>query len=136
MFNMIVFIIIVAVILNKAKKGKEGSRPTTPPITAQPKPKTVQPAKPNTPKKTVSSSRSHGDKSEIPVTLATKEEIHEHTAGRSYQANHSVGERYEEWMPLPSGKAVVRCNYCGADNLIPRGSSARHYTCYFCREEL
>lgn len=46
------------------------------------------------------------------------------------------GERYEEWMPVPAGKKVVRCNYCGADNLISEKQDPGRCTCYFCREEL
>ncbi len=46
------------------------------------------------------------------------------------------GERYEEWMPVPAGKRVVHCSYCGADNLISEKQNPSHCTCYFCREEL
>lgn len=46
------------------------------------------------------------------------------------------GERYEEWMPVPAGKRVIRCEYCGADNLISEKQDPHHCTCYFCREEL
>ena len=54
----------------------------------------------------------------------------------SYRRAANAGERYEEWMPVPEGKRVCRCGYCGADNLIPKNSDPKDYTCYFCREDL
>lgn len=53
-----------------------------------------------------------------------------------YRPAANSGERYEEWMSVPAGKRVVRCSYCGADNLISEKQDPRHCTCYFCREEL
>lgn len=55
---------------------------------------------------------------------------------RSYRPSANSGERYEEWMSVPAGKKVVRCGYCGADNLISEKQDPRRCTCYFCREEL
>ena len=42
------------------------------------------------------------------------------------------------WMdgdPVPNGQRLVRCDYCGADNLVPV-TMRQKYNCYFCREEL
>ena len=46
------------------------------------------------------------------------------------------GQRHLEWEDIPKGMRLVRCNYCGAQNLIPERSSSKNYTCYFCREDL
>lgn len=55
---------------------------------------------------------------------------------KPYRPSLQAGERYEEWIPVPAGKRVVRCSYCGADNLISEKQDPSHCTCYFCREEL
>lgn len=34
------------------------------------------------------------------------------------------------------GNRVVKCNYCGAENLISERYKPNRYTCYFCREIL
>lgn len=46
------------------------------------------------------------------------------------------GQRHLEWEDIPKGMRLVRCNYCGAQNLIPERSSSKNFTCYFCREDL
>ena len=55
---------------------------------------------------------------------------------KPYRPARNAGQRHEDWMPVPEGKQVVQCHYCGAKNLLPRGTNSRQYTCYFCREEL
>lgn len=55
---------------------------------------------------------------------------------KSYRPSSDSGERYEEWMSVPPGKRVVRCSYCGADNLISEKQDAHSCSCYFCREDL
>lgn len=121
MLELIIFVIIIVVILNKNKK-KPAQNPSrqTPPIAAAPSPK--KPA----------FSQTSVNKQEPP-----KEE------GRTfiqptkpYRPARNAGERYEEWTPVPEGKKVCCCGYCGADNLIPKNSDPSSYTCYFCREEL
>lgn len=46
-----------------------------------------------------------------------------------------VAERYLLGDPIPQGKRLVNCGYCGAENLIPIMPRSR-YSCYFCRETL
>lgn len=55
---------------------------------------------------------------------------------KPYRPSVNSGEHYEEWMPVPAGKRVVHCGYCGADNLISEKQDPHQCTCYFCREEL
>lgn len=55
---------------------------------------------------------------------------------KPYRPLRNAGLRYESWDPIPEGRKVCRCGYCGADNLIPRGANPCDYSCYFCREEL
>lgn len=56
--------------------------------------------------------------------------LHQETGGRM------VGVRYYEWDSIPKGNRVVKCNYCGAENLISERYKPNRYTCYFCREIL
>ncbi|MDD2972509.1 MAG: hypothetical protein PHE02_10310 [Lachnospiraceae bacterium] len=35
----------------------------------------------------------------------------------------------------PAGTRVIKCNYCGAENLVPQNSHDR-FACFFCREDL
>ena len=44
-------------------------------------------------------------------------------------------QRLYEGDSVPQGMRVIKCSYCGAENLVPQGSRQK-YTCYFCREEL
>lgn len=55
---------------------------------------------------------------------------------RLSRSSAPAGEPYEEWMSVPPGKQVVRCSYCGADNLILEKQTLKKCSCYFCREEL
>ncbi|MDO4292605.1 MAG: hypothetical protein Q4C65_05150 [Eubacteriales bacterium] len=48
----------------------------------------------------------------------------------------TVGRRYSSWDSVPKGMRVVKCGYCGAENLIPEGARRKNCTCYFCREIL
>ena len=43
--------------------------------------------------------------------------------------------RYMEGDNIPNGLMLVRCGYCGADNLT-RCNTGQKYTCYFCRENI
>ena len=56
--------------------------------------------------------------------------LHQETGGRM------VGVRYYEWDSIPKGNRVVKCSYCGAENLISERYKPNRYTCYFCREIL
>lgn len=46
------------------------------------------------------------------------------------------GQRHLEWEDMPRGMKLVRCGYCGAENLIPERDRPQDHTCYFCREDL
>ena len=46
----------------------------------------------------------------------------------------NYAQRWMEGDPVPNGMWIVKCGYCGAENLI--GMRGRKYNCYFCREEL
>lgn len=42
--------------------------------------------------------------------------------------------RWMEGDPIPAGMRMIKCGYCGAENLVkPHGGK---YNCYFCREEI
>lgn len=123
MIEIIIFIIIMTVLSQKNKKKKEVSRnavPTAPPVSKKPQP-SPQPGKAKA--KAVPKPKPSEDYSYVEPS-------------RSYRPARNAAQRYEEWFPVPEGKEVVRCRYCAADNLIPRGSRREQYTCYFCREEL
>lgn len=126
MLELIIFIIIIVVILNKNKQ-KQAKKPSRkePPVVASPSPKKTSPSK-------TTASKQEKKK---PEPAKEKERTFIQPT-RPYRPAHNAGERYEEWMPVPDGKEVCRCGYCGADNLIPRHSNRSQYTCYFCREEL
>lgn len=47
----------------------------------------------------------------------------------------AVAERFLDGDSIPQGRRLVRCGYCGADNLIPTAARTG-YSCYFCREPL
>ena len=43
--------------------------------------------------------------------------------------------RWYDGDPIPDSKKLVKCGYCGAENLVP-AHGGKHFNCYFCREEL
>ena len=57
-------------------------------------------------------------------------------SGAGSSSSRLVGVRYYEWDSIPKGNRVVKCNYCGAENLISERYKPNRYTCYFCREIL
>lgn len=56
--------------------------------------------------------------------------LHRETGGRK------AAERLYEGDSVPKGMKVVKCDYCGAENLVPAYADTKEYTCYFCREIL
>lgn len=148
MFEIIILIIIIVVISQSTRKKNRTRQ--TPPFTAQPqRPGTSSPPRP------VQSSKSYSKKArkKVPKTSELSRKSQTSAPGRPqaeeslenrtfieptrpYRPARNAGERYEEWMTVPEGKTVCRCGYCGADNLIPKHSDPKNYTCYFCREEL
>ena len=148
MLEIIVFIIIVLAVIQSSKKKNQQRR--TPPFTARtdmperpassetPRPqKTAQKTswrkqqKKTASKQNIYSSSPAAAQAEQPLETRTFIE-----PTKPYRPARNAGERYEEWMPVPEGKTVCHCGYCGADNLIPKHSDPKNYTCYFCREEL
>ena len=123
MITIVIFIIILILIKN-ARAGSSAARHTPPPRPRAPPPKPAKAAAPAPAKRT-------------PAPMAKKEEKHTFVKPSGpYRPPLHSGERYEEWMPVPSGKRVVHCSYCGADNLILEKQNPSDCTCYFCREEL
>ena len=49
-----------------------------------------------------------------------------------YAAQRIVALRLMEGDPVPENYKSVKCPYCGADNLVVKGSKQYH-SCYFCR---
>ena len=49
-----------------------------------------------------------------------------------YAAQRVVALRLMEGDPVPENYRKVKCPYCGADNLVVKGSKQYH-SCYFCR---
>jgi len=111
------------VISNKKKNQKASSRQTP---SAPPKPqiRKMQLPKPPIEKPSYKKPTYEAPVYETPVS------------SQAARQPRNAAERYEEWFPVPEGKTVIRCRYCGADNLILRGRHREQYTCYFCREEL
>lgn len=52
------------------------------------------------------------------------------TGGRRAAQRHYDGDS------IPRGMRLVRCGYCGAENLIGEREKQSDFTCYFCREIL
>lgn len=46
-----------------------------------------------------------------------------------------TAERLIEGDSVPRDRKVLKCGYCGAENLVPVNMRSR-YACYFCREAL
>lgn len=56
--------------------------------------------------------------------------LHRETGGRRAAQRHYDGDS------IPKGMRLVRCGYCGAENLIGNYDKQSDFTCYFCREIL
>jgi len=74
--------------------------------------------------------------------LAQKAEQEQETQDRvakisasSQKDGHRVAVRLFEGDLPPAGTRVIKCNYCGAENLIPQNATGQ-FACYFCREDL
>ena len=148
MFEIIIFIIIIAVIYQNTKKKNQSRQ--TPPFTAQPqRPASSASSRSGSTSKSVSKT---GRRKEQKVSgLRRKQQTASPNRPRKeqplenrtfidpvkpYRPAPNAGERYENWMPVPEGKRVCRCGSCGPDNLIPKHSDPSNYSCYFCREDL
>lgn len=47
-----------------------------------------------------------------------------------------AAQRYYDGDSIPRGMRIVKCGYCGAENLIGDHQNQKDFTCYFCREIL
>lgn len=56
--------------------------------------------------------------------------LHRETGGRRAAQRHYDGDS------VPKGMRIVKCGYCGAENLIGDYQNQKDFTCYFCREIL
>lgn len=56
--------------------------------------------------------------------------LNRETGGRPAAQRHYDGDN------IPRGMRLVKCSYCGAENLIAGHHNQKDYTCYFCREIL
>lgn len=56
--------------------------------------------------------------------------LHRETGGRRAAQRHYDGDS------IPNGMHLVKCGYCGAENLIGDHQKQSDFTCYFCREIL
>lgn len=65
-------------------------------------------------------------------TLEGQEKKREFTFGDN---NAPAAERLLEGDGIPPGRDMLKCSYCGAENLLPKGHKGA-YSCYFCREIL
>ncbi len=149
MFELIIFIIIISVVLNKNKKknaSKPGASRTQPvqskPVQSKPvqrRPAQSRPAQNNpAPKKPEEMSTTA--MLEAKALADDREEMLEKQRQRMENKKHyghlNYAEKYVIGDAVPKGKKMVFCSYCNAENLIPMYSSAREYNCYFCREDL
>lgn len=55
---------------------------------------------------------------------------------RSETGGRKPALRYYYGDSVPPKMRIVKCGYCGAENLVPERVSQENYTCYFCRENL
>ena len=75
------------------------------------------------------------EKAEADAREHAQEKLEEQQRLHETRGGLAVALRYLEGDMIPRGKSVVRCGYCGAENLVPMASGTR-YSCYFCREPL
>lgn len=75
------------------------------------------------------------EKAEADAREHAKEKFEEQKRLRETRGGLDVAERLLEGDPIPQGKKLVNCGYCGAENLVPMMPRTR-YSCYFCREAL
>ena len=166
MGNLIFVIVIFVIIFNSVKKAKGGSSKTARTAerdaerdswnrrfakSAAPSAGTGREKKTESAKRTSAAAAkktSPGPDQELSTTeyLRQKalEDAREHAAEKKQEnlrlyhetGGKMPGQRHLSWDTVPRDMKVVRCGYCGAENLIPERSNRKNYTCYFCREDL
>lgn len=55
---------------------------------------------------------------------------------RQESGRRRAAVRHYDGDSIPSGMRMVKCGYCGAENLVGNGQNQKDFTCYFCRERL
>lgn len=63
-----------------------------------------------------------------------KEKLEQKRAESRAYGNLNYALRWMEGDPVKPGYRIVKCGYCGAENML--NGQSRKYNCYFCREEL
>ncbi len=142
MFELIVFAIIFSCII-KSKKKKQASASGLR-RSVQNRPAQNRPSQ----NRAVQNKPAQGLQQEMNTTemleAKAREDEKEHQLEKKRQqimnkkhyGHHNYAERYIMGDPVPKGKKMVFCSYCGAENLISTYSAAKDYNCYFCRENL
>ena len=65
-----------------------------------------------------------------------KEAMQQQREERKNYGSITYAGRWYEGDPVPDSRKLVRCGYCGAENLVPLHDVVSKYNCYFCREKL
>ena len=152
--SVIVFIILIIVKINGRKimsedRGVKSFKEKT----IQKKPIQINPVqvKPNVPVSSdtiqkrpveVRNSKNETTMTDYLADKARKEEMNKESEARKSQAKVDLsqkglimGERLLYGDPVPGGKTMMICGYCGAENIVPYMVKGK-YHCYFCREIL
>lgn len=148
--GFLIFLIIVVIIIVRSKKltetaaknreqssAQRQAAPVVRPQTAA-QSQSARPVVKVPPVKTVSP-----EKEETMVESSTMDYLAEKAENEArsaeagkYRMTGKVGRRMPDWGDIANGEMTVICTYCGAENILPRGSRRDAYTCYFCREKL
>lgn len=64
-----------------------------------------------------------------------REELEQKIAEKKNYGYITYAGRWMVGDPVPKNKYIVKCGYCGAENLVSH-SDKQKLNCYFCREEL
>lgn len=70
------------------------------------------------------------EKEHVKEKYQQKAEEKKHYGDLRYAGRYLLGDE------VPRGMRIVKCDYCGAENLLKNGDYASRYNCYFCRERL
>jgi hypothetical protein len=64
-----------------------------------------------------------------------KEAFEQKRAERENYGSIVYAKRWMEGDSIPASRHLIKCGYCGAENLVPIKDKTK-YHCYFCREKL
>lgn len=157
LFSLIIFVYVMIAIVKTMKIKREEtqkqsgntinkpvfqSKPMTPPVNHRndnsSKPPTGTSVYQREVKQTVSQSPEQSTMDYL-AEKAKKEQESQDKAAKMNTPTRVNGRRvairlYEGDLP-PAGMRVVKCHYCGAENLVPHNSTEK-FVCYFCREDI